>query len=218
MQRIPEPELMTDEAQCQAYASADFAASNQAFAEIVRGLLPADATRVLDLGCGPGDVMLRLAHVCPSLRITAVDGSPAMIRLAATAIEAAKLGLSIVTMQGYVPGLPFNDGQFDAVLSKDFLHHLPDPMSLWLEVRRLAKPGGFICVMDLRRPTSAQAALEIVEAVAANEAEILKFDFYNSLLAAFTPDEIRDQLQAAGLDLRITVSGDRHMLIQGYVT
>lgn len=218
MQRIPEPELMTDEAQCQAYASADFAASNQAFVEIVRVLLPADATRVLDLGCGPGDVMVRLARACPSLKITAVDGSPTMIRLAAKAVKSGNLGATIETMQGYVPGLPLNDGQFDAVLSKDFLHHLPDPMSLWLEVRRLVKPGGIICVMDLRRPTSVHAAHAIVEAVAANEAEVLKFDFYNSLLAAFTPDEIRDQLQAADLDLRITVSGDRHMLIQGYAT
>lgn len=218
MQRIPEPELMTDEAQCQAYASAGFAESNQAFVEIVRDLLPADATKVLDLGCGPGDVMLRLARICPTLKITAVDGSPTMIRLAARAIEAGNLRATIETMRGYVPGLPLDDGQYDAVLSKDFLHHLPDPMSLWLEVRRLVKPGGFICVTDLRRPTSAQAAHAIVEAVVGNEADVLKSDFYNSLLAAFTPDEIRDQLQAAQLDLQISVSGDRHMLIQGYAT
>ena len=216
MQRIPEPELMTDDAQCEAYASADFGVSNQAFVEIVRELIPATATRVLDLGCGPGDVMIRLARACPSLKITAVDGSPAMIQLAQTAIEESGLSMTIRAWQGYVPGLPLPVGHFDAVLSKDFLHHLPDPMALWHEVRRLVKPGGFICVMDLRRPESPQAAQGIVEAVTAEEPEVLRIDFYNSLLAAFTPEEICEQLKAAALNLDVTMSGDRHMLIQGH--
>ena len=218
MQRIPEPELMTDDAQCQAYASADFAVSNQTFVEIVRELIPATATNVLDVGCGPGDVMIRLARACPSLKITAVDGSPAMIQLAEKAIEESGLSVSINALQGYVPGLPLSVGQFDAVLSKDFLHHLPDPMVLWREVRRLIKPGGLICVMDLRRPDSPEAAQEIVQAVAGNEAEVLKIDFYNSLLAAFTPEEVCAQLQAAAMNLDVTMSGDRHMLISGHAS
>ncbi len=207
---------MTDDAQCQAYASADFSISNQAFVEIVRKMIPANATKVLDLGCGPGDVMIRLARACPSLKITAVDGSPAMIQLAQTAIEECGLSMTISAVQGYVPGLPLPVGHFDAVLSKDFLHHLPDPMALWHEVRRLIKPGGCICVMDLRRPDSPEAAQKIVDVVTADEAEVLRIDFYNSLLAAFTPEEIHDQLQAAALNLDVTLSGDRHMLIQGY--
>ncbi len=217
MQRIPEPELMTDDVQCHAYASADFGVSNQAFVDIVRERIPADATEVLDLGCGPGDVMIRLARACPSLKITAVDGSPAMIELAQQAIAECGLSMSISALQGYVPGLPLPVGHFDAVLSKDFLHHLPDPMVLWHEARRLIKPGGFICVMDLRRPDSPEAAQEIVQTVAANEAEVLKTDFYNSLLAAFTPEEIREQLKAAALNLDVTMSGDRHMMIKGYI-
>ena len=208
---------MTDDAQCQAYAAADFGVSNQAFVDIVRELIPADATRVLDLGCGPGDVMIRLARACPSLKITAVDGSPAMIELAQQAIDESGLQISISALQGYVPGLPLPVGHFDAVLSKDFLHHLPDPMALWHEVRRLIRPGGLICVMDLRRPDSPEAAQEIVQTVAGNEAEVLKIDFYNSLLAAFSPEEIREQLKAAALNLDVTMSGDRHMMIKGYI-
>jgi ubiquinone/menaquinone biosynthesis C-methylase UbiE len=216
MQRIPEPELMTDDAQCQAYASADFGVSNQAFVEIVRKLIPANAANVLDLGCGPGDVMIRLARACPSLQITAVDGSPAMIQLAQTAIDECGLSMTISAVEGYVPGLPLPGGHFDAVLSKDFLHHLPDPMTLWHEVRRLIKPGGFICVMDLRRPDSPQTAQNIVDVVAADEEVVLRIDFYNSLLAAFTPEEIHEQLEAAALNLDVTLSGDRHMLIEGH--
>lgn len=215
MQRLPEQELMDDAAQCEAYASADFAASNQMFVEIVRELIPASATKILDVGCGPSDVMIRLARRCPSLKITGVDGSPAMVQLAAEAIDNSGLSRTIEIVQGYVPGLTFVAGHFDAILSKDFLHHLPDPMALWRDVRRLIKPAGFICVMDLRRPESTAVARQIVQDVAGSESEILKTDFYNSLLAAFTPEEVRDQLKAAGLDLEVTEFGDRHILIHG---
>ena len=93
MQRIPEPELMTDVAQCQAYASADFAASNQAFVEIVRNQISDTGVRVVDIGCGPADVMIRLARACPSLQIIAVDGSAAMIDIATRAIVDGQLQL-----------------------------------------------------------------------------------------------------------------------------
>ncbi len=215
MHRILEPELMTDAVQCQAYAAADFAWSNQAFVEIVRDLIPPVAATVLDLGCGPADVMIRLAQTRPLLNITAVDGSPAMIQLAIEAIAACGLAGRINAIKGYLPGLPLEAGHFDAVLSKDFLHHLPDPSVLWREICRLVKPRGLICVMDLRRPDSPEVAQAIVDSVASNEPDVLRIDFFNSLCAAFTPDEIREQLQAAKLKLTVTEYGDRHMLIQG---
>jgi ubiquinone/menaquinone biosynthesis C-methylase UbiE len=215
MQRLPEQELMDDAAQCQAYASADFAASNQLYVEIVRELIPANAAVVLDVGCGPSDVLIRLAQRCPSLKITGVDASPTMIQLATKAIEDSGLSRTIEVFQGYVPGLKFATGHFDAILSKDFLHHLPNPMVIWHEIRRLIKPGGFVCVMDLRRPESTEAAQQIVKDVAGNEPDILKTDFYNSLLAAFTPEEIQKQLKVAGMELEVAAFGSRHMLIQG---
>ena len=95
MQRLPEQELMDDAAQCHAYASADFAASNQRFVEIVRELIPASAMTILDVGCGPGDVMIRLARRCPSLKITGVDGSPAMLQLASQAVQDSGLSGTI---------------------------------------------------------------------------------------------------------------------------
>ena len=131
--------------------------------------------------------------------------------------ETRELLASVTMLVGFVPGLPLPDGEFDVVLSKDFLHHLPDPVALWYEIRRLARPGAFVCVMDLCRPDTTSVAHQIVESVAADDPEVLKTDFYNSLLAAFTPDEILKQLQTADLDLNVTLWGDRHLLIQGFV-
>ena len=215
MQRVLEPELMTDEQQALAYAKADFSTSNQWYVDHLLADYPDQLGNILDIGCGPGDVMLRLAAARPSARITAIDGASAMIELARQAVQSAGLQKRVTPLQGYIPGLPLEERSFDAVLSKDLLHHLPDPMVLWSEAKRLGRKGAAIYVMDLLRPESQQAAHDIVETVAGDELPILKADFYASLCAAFTLDEAKAQVQRSGLPLTVTQVSDRHMLIKG---
>jgi ubiquinone/menaquinone biosynthesis C-methylase UbiE len=215
VQRIPEPELMDDERQSLAYARADFSTSNQLFVDGLLRDFPGHLQSVVDIGCGPGDVVIRLARAAPNVHITAIDGSAPMIGLAREAVRAAGLAGRITLMQGYVPGVVLKDRSFDAILSKDLLHHLPDPLVLWREIARLGKSGGAVYVMDLIRPDTPDAARRIVETVAAREDPILREDFYNSLCAAFTLDEVGEQLAAAGLDLAVSRVSDRHMLVSG---
>jgi ubiquinone/menaquinone biosynthesis C-methylase UbiE len=215
MERVLEPELMDDERQSIAYARADFSSSNQFFVDGVINEFPRPLSTAVDIGCGPGDVMIRLARALPDLRITAIDASAPMIALARAAVMTEGLSDRIELVQGYVPGVALNALSFDAVLSKDLLHHVPDPSVLWKEIARLARPGAVIYVMDLVRPSTPEEARRIVDRVAAREDPILREDFYNSLCAAFTVDELREQVAAAGLDLEVRQAGDRHAIISG---
>ena len=215
MLRTLEPELMEDGEQSLAYARADFSSSNQWFVDQLVKDYPVAFHRVLDIGCGPCDVMLRLSRAFPKTHITAVDGSAAMIGLAVEAIRAAGQESRIRAIQGYIPGLPLEEHSFDAVLSKDLLHHLPDPLVLWREAQRLGREGAALYVMDLIRPATQRDARDIVETVAPHEHEILKQDFYNSLCAAFTVEEVEEQARQAGLRLEVAKISDRHMLIKG---
>jgi ubiquinone/menaquinone biosynthesis C-methylase UbiE len=215
MERVLEPELMDDERQSIAYARADFSSSNQFFVDGVINEFPRPLSTAVDIGCGPGDVMIRLARALPDLRITAIDASAPMITLARGAVMTEGLSDRIELVQGYVPGVALNALSFDAVLSKDLLHHVPDPSVLWKEIARLARPGAVIYVMDLVRPSTPEEARRIVDRVAAREDPILREDFYNSLCAAFTVDELREQVAAAGLDLEVRQAGDRHAIISG---
>jgi ubiquinone/menaquinone biosynthesis C-methylase UbiE len=215
MDRILEPEIMDGQVEADAYAGADFADSNQWYADHFTAEFPAHLREIVDLGCGPADVPLRIARIAHQARITAVDGSPAMLRFARQAVESAQLLNRITLFQGRLPGLSLPERGFDAVLSKDMLHHLPDPQALWSEVRRLARPGAAVYVMDLMRPDSPRAAREIVELVAPNESPVLKEDFFNSLCAAFTVDEVREQLKSAALPLEVEPVTARHMRIKG---
>jgi len=215
MDRVLEPEVMDDEEQALAYAQADFSSSNQMF---VDGLIDTYASKlgvVLDIGCGPGDIPLRLARAKASVYIIGVDASEVMVRLASDAVERAGLERRIRIAEGRIPGLEVRRGGFDTILSKDLLHHLPNPMVFWEEVKRVGRHETAVYVMDLFRPSTEADAKAIVESVSANEPEILKRDFYNSLRAAFTPEEIRDQLRAAGLSFEVNVVTERHMCIKG---
>jgi len=217
MERILEPELMDDEQQSIAYAEADFGTSNQLFVDSLVRDYSAHLRAVVDIGCGPADVVIRLATAAPQASITALDGSAPMIALARTAVDAAGVNERVTLLHTRIPGPPPASQSFDAVLSKDLLHHLPDPAVLWNEVKRLGRPGAAVYVMDLIRPESEDAARAMVKDGAGSEHPILQHDFYNSLLAAFTPDEVRQQVRDAGLELTVSPIGVRHMLISGII-
>ncbi len=215
MLRVPEPELMDDLAQAQAYASADFAEVNQGFTSTFLEHFPAFRSgRLLDLGCGPADIPIRLCQALPKLHITAVDGAANMLKLGQDAAQAAGVQDRLQLVHAYLPApLP---GPFDALISNSLLHHLPDPHVLWDSVARHSAPGAPILVMDLRRPPDAEAAKALVQQYADGEPDLLRRDFLLSLHAAFTVPEIEAQLARAGLShLQVSTPSDRHVLVSG---
>jgi 2-polyprenyl-3-methyl-5-hydroxy-6-metoxy-1,4-benzoquinol methylase len=207
---------MDDPAQAAAYARADFAEENDFFVRMFCQSFPDLAeAHIVDLGCGPADIPIRLARAWPGCRVTAVDASPAMIALAHEAVRQAGLADRIAIRQARVQDVVIDD-RADAVISNSLVHHIPNPLQFWYALPRLAKPGAPVLVMDLLRAESPEAAQEIVDRYAAGEAEILRRDFYNSLLAAFTEDEIASQLAEMNLSrLLIDVPDDRHWIVTG---
>jgi SAM-dependent methyltransferase len=218
MQRILEPELMDEDEQARAYAEADFAEPNERFVGYFdTEIHPAVRGAVLDLGCGPGDIVLRLAKRHPDLTVHGLDGSEAMLHFAVDRLaREPALQSRVQFVHGILPGAALPLARYDAVVSNSLLHHLHDPGVLWNAIREVAAPGAAVLVMDLYRPPSAGAAQEIVEAYSGEEPEVLKRDFFNSLCAAFEPDEVRAQLDACGLGcLDVRTVSDRHLLVAG---
>jgi ubiquinone/menaquinone biosynthesis C-methylase UbiE len=217
MQRIPEPELMLDPEQAAAYAVADFEEPHARCIELLRERLCLGPTgRALDLGAGNGDISLRFARAFPGWSIDAIDGSPAMLELGRRALARSGLGHRLRFHHLVLPCARPLQARYDAIFSNSLLHHLADPATLWTTITRWSQPATRIFVMDLLRPDSPEAARQIVEANSAAEPEVLRRDFYNSLLAAYRPAEIQQQLAAAGLQqLRLEVVSDRHFIVHG---
>jgi SAM-dependent methyltransferase len=221
MERIVEPELMDDEAQARAYAEADFEEPNARFVALYGefvGPLPQGAA-VLDLGCGPGDITLRIAAANPGIEVHGLDGSAAMLAFGRAALAAdASLRARVQLLEGLVPDAALPRARYEAVVSNSLLHHLHDPGGLWRMIRARGAPGAAVLVMDLMRPASEAAARALVDEHAAGEPEVLRRDFYNSLLAAFEPGEVRAQLEEAGLGhFSVVEVSDRHLVVRGRI-
>lgn len=218
MDRMLEPELMDDPKQADAYARADFAEENQGFVERFNDYFPEFSQgMVLDLGCGPADIPIRFAKLYPACHIIGVDASSPMIRLGEQAVKQADLS-DRITLRCERYEEVAGSRIADAAISNSLLHHLPNPLQFWQKLRQLMKPGAPVLVMDLLRPDSPEAAQAIVDRYAANEPDILRRDFYNSLLAAFTEDEIGAQLARMNLTrLLIDIPDDRHWVVGGII-
>lgn len=219
MKRVAEPELMDKLEQAQAYANADFEEPHSRVIELFDVEFPGSEISgpILDLGCGPGDITFRFCHRFPEAAITAVDGSAVMIRLA-NERKAREGGVAdrIEFIEGCIPGARIVHISYDLIISTSFLHHLHQPEVLWQTIAEYSGWGTRIFVVDLLRPENRAEAEELVNRYSADEPEILQRDFYNSLLAAFRPEEIEEQLVSAGLgELSIKRVSDRHLIVSG---
>ncbi|HSP55673.1 MAG TPA: class I SAM-dependent methyltransferase [Dehalococcoidia bacterium] len=106
--------------------------------------------RVLDVGCGPGSLTIPAARsLGKGAKVAGIDASPEMIEVATG--KAKKQGLEIDFRVAPVEALPFEDGEFDVVLSSLMLHHLPDDVKAagLREIVRVLKPGGRLIAIDL---------------------------------------------------------------------
>ena len=194
MDRVLEPELMVDPEQVRIYSEADFEEENQGFVD--RFLSSCDDLNhatVLDLGCGPGDIPIRLARGHDTVKILGIDASQPMIALAEQAVRKAGFSERITLISQRFQEVRLSNPA-DAIISNSLLHHVPNPFQFWYAIKTLAKPGAPVLVMDLIRPDSREEAQDIVDKYAAEEPERLRQDFFNSLLAAFTEDEVAAQL------------------------
>lgn len=123
-----------DEATATAY-SRDFArAAEMAVPALVAECGAKPEMTVLDLCCGPGGVTRGLVEA--GVRVTGLDFSPAMLRLARAAVPEAEF------LEGDAMALPFADASFDAVTIGFGIPHLPDPPTAMAEARRVLKASG----------------------------------------------------------------------------
>ncbi len=160
----------------------------------------AEARAILDVGCGGGRTIARLAAAAPEARVTGADLSRESGAVARAvnrrAIAAGRVGI----VQAPVSRLPFADAAFDLVTACETHYYWPDLDADLAEVRRVTRPGGTVAVV----------------------AETYRGDGLGRLLAPamrligarhLTADEHREWFERAGLaEVEVTVRPERGWL------
>lgn len=109
--------------------------------------------QVLDVGSGTGTLAIAALERWPSLRVTGIDPSAAMLEVA-RANASRRLGEQegrYVTEVAYADELPFDDGTFDLAISSFVLQLVPNRLAALAEIRRVLKPDGFMAWVAWQR-------------------------------------------------------------------
>jgi ubiquinone/menaquinone biosynthesis C-methylase UbiE len=227
LKRVPEPELMDDDSEVEAYASAAAAAYLEAidrsFVDHVAKLIEGaglESGRVLDLGCGPGQILIMMKQRWPGMEIVGVDAGPAMIEKARSDAAAAGVDIAFEVLRLGPNGetrLPYGDAEFDIVTCNSVIHHLTDPVNALDEMARVAKPEGAVLIRDLARPAFLFPYPLHVRIFGRHYEGEMRRLYEASVAAAYTPPELSAMLRRSRLNdgrSRVLMRGITHVGIE----
>ncbi|OBA61721.1 SAM-dependent methyltransferase [Mycobacterium sp. 1100029.7] len=171
---------------------------------VYRGLVAqaeiADDHRILEIGCGTGNLAICVKRSHPCAEVTGCDPDPRILAVARR--KTAQLS-GIRFEQGYAERLPYADGQFDRVLSSMMLHHIRDDAkpAAAAEIFRVLRPGGRLHLVDISgNTTSGGVAARLIR--------------HNHHAAGNLGDAVPRLLSAAGFDCRAVAAKQQRIVGQ----
>lgn len=210
MERVLEPEVMDSWEDATAYDRMDFLEVNTAFAESAIAVGPESAL-VLDAGTGTARIPILIVQRRPQWHIRAIDLSHNMLKVGQENVQSAGVQDQIQLEYIDAKQMPYGDSTFDIVISNSIIHHLSDPMPFFRELKRVLKPNGGIFLRDLMRPTDIETVDKIVAIIGPEYDDYQTQLFRDSLIAAFTIEEVKNMIEMAGLEgVKVYESSDRH--------
>ena len=207
---------MDSDEQAQAYASADFSDANKIFMSNMLSVISSlHGKAILDVGCGDGEIIIDIKKRF-DCNLTAIDGSASMLKQ--FLLKSVKNNIQDVSViNERIEKYPFKKNTFDFVICNSLLHHVKNPQLFWERVIDITKPGGCVFAMDLVRPHSLESLNKILQKHG-NDNQVLMNDFKNSLMAAYTVNEVEKQISIfKGIKSIINIVSDRHFFVTIHV-
>ena len=103
---------------------------------------PRPGERLLDVGCGTGELLAAIARQDSGATLIGVDPSPAMLAVAREKLPAASF------LEGTAESIPVESSSVDWLVTTSAFHYVADPLSARREFRRVLRPGGTLVLTD----------------------------------------------------------------------
>lgn len=103
--------------------------------------IPEGKIRILDIGCGDGYLACKIAAKRPDSQVIGIESELKGVLIARQFAAMDSLS-NVIFDQNEKEGLPFEESSFDVVVMTDVIEHLPDPVAMLQEIRRVLAPGG----------------------------------------------------------------------------
>lgn len=123
------------------------------FKKIAEIINPKPYEKILDLGCGPGNLIIALKKREPATELTGLDIDPEILAIAKK--KFATFQLAIPLIEGSATKIPTNE-QFAVVVSSLMIHHLslPEKKAMLANAHRVLRPGGRFYLYDFGPPSN----------------------------------------------------------------
>jgi demethylmenaquinone methyltransferase / 2-methoxy-6-polyprenyl-1,4-benzoquinol methylase len=132
----------------------DFLWRPRALGQLDRFRGPGPVARVLDVGCGTGDLARLVARRYRTAEIVGADFTPGMLANARRRGRRVPEGRRVALARATALRLPFRDGAFDLVTNAFVARNLADLPAALAEMRRVLRPGGVLLTLEITEPTS----------------------------------------------------------------
>lgn len=224
--RTLEPEVMDTFEEASDYDAMDHAAVNRRFVDDLLSFCGGHRTpgmdrqsRAVDLGTGTALIPLELLAQTDLIGpMIACDLSLQMLKIAVARVARAGQQACVLPVFCDAKCLPVAGASCDIVMSNSIVHHIPNPLDAFREMRRIIRTKGVLFVRDLMRPESEAEVEHFVQTYAGSENAHQQQMFRQSLHAALTVAEVKSLLLESGFSPDwVTSSSDRHWTIAGQI-
>ena len=229
MDRRAEPELMNTKDQVDSYSEADFSEGEIKFVRLIKNYLKKNNIHItpndliVDLGCGPGNISEKLSKEWPNTSVIGIDGSKEMINMAKSRKNLQEKPLNNLTyLCEDIKNIKLVDisdkKQINLLVSNSLIHHITDINKFFKCIISLSGENTLNFHKDLIRPINEKYALELKAECASKYNETLTNDYFASLQASYTVDELTCMILEKDLThLNVLEEDKKYLILYGNV-
>lgn len=204
MERIPESEAIAEAEDARRYnqVMSSWLVQHEyrrLASQVVEMGIPAGG-KVLDVGTGPGFVAIEIGRLLQgdACQVIGLDLSTAMLAVAAGNAQREGLDSVLIWHEGDAKAIPFDDNEFDFVVSSGSLHHWDGPLLVFDEIARVLKDDGQCIVRDSKR-LRRRAPRFFAWAIGMTIPPDFRSHYWSSINSSYTTTELRSILDRSQL-------------------